>query len=55
MVQLYPSQQAMGIWGQNNVYDPPTRAWHFDTNFQLNPPPGSLMTVSYLKGQWYYQ
>ena len=53
MVELFASQQATGVWGEGNVYNPPTRAWHFDTNFQSHPPPGSIMTVSYLKGQWY--
>jgi hypothetical protein len=53
MVELYASQQATGAWGASNVYSAPNRAWHFDTNFQLTPPPGSIMIVSYLKGQWY--
>ena len=53
MVNLFNSAQATGVWGQSNVYNPPTRAWHFDTNFQSHPPPGSIMVVSYLKGQWY--
>jgi hypothetical protein len=53
MVELFASQQATGQWGSSNVYDPPTRAWHFDTNFQSHPPPGSIMIVSYVKGQWY--
>ncbi|MGA3169443.1 MAG: hypothetical protein ABSE62_00365 [Chthoniobacteraceae bacterium] len=55
MVELYPSQQATGMWGQSNVYNPPTRVWHFDTNFQVSPPPGTLMLVKYVRGQWYYQ
>jgi hypothetical protein len=53
MVELFASQQATQPWGSSNVYNPPTRAWHFDTNFQSHPPPGSIMIVSYLKGQWY--
>ena len=53
MVELYASQQAIGIWGQGNVYNPPTRNWHYDNNFQLHPPPGSIMVVDYIKGQWY--
>jgi hypothetical protein len=53
MVELYASQQATGIWGQGNVYNPPTRVWHYDSNFQLKPPPGSIMVVDYIKGQWY--
>ncbi len=55
MVELYSSTQAKGIWGQGNVYNPPTRDWHYDTTFQAHPPPGSIMIVSYLKGQWYQQ
>ena len=27
MVQLYKSQQSIGIWGNANVYSPPTREW----------------------------
>jgi hypothetical protein len=55
MVELYASQQATGIWGKGNVYNPPVRAWYYDNNFQLKPPPGSIMVISYLKGQWYQQ
>jgi hypothetical protein len=55
MVELYASQQATGVWGSGNVYNPPTRAWYYDTKFQSNPPPGSIMNVTYLKGQWYQQ
>jgi hypothetical protein len=53
MVELYPSQEATGLWGMGNVYSPPTRAWHYDSTFQIHPPPGTIMVVSYLKGQWY--
>ena len=53
MVNLFASQQATGVWGSSNVYNPPTRAWHFDTNFESHPPPGSIMVVTYQKGQWY--
>ena len=53
MVNLFASQQATGVWGSSNVYTPPTRAWHFDTNFESHPPPGSIMVVTYQKGQWY--
>ena len=30
MIQLYNSRQAIGIWGSNNVYSAPNRAWFFD-------------------------
>ena len=53
MVELYPSATATHVWGSSNVYDPPTRAWNYDTNFQYHPPPGTIMVVGYLKGQWY--
>jgi hypothetical protein len=52
MVELYTSRQAIGKWTMTNVYDAPDRQWYFDTNFKTNPPPGSLMLYSYLKGKW---
>jgi hypothetical protein len=52
MVELYVSQQSIGAWGKQNVYNPPTRQWYFDTNFRVIPPPGSLMVYSYVKGKW---
>jgi len=55
MVELYQSGQSTGEWGKSNVYVPPTRKWYFDTNFKVNPPPGSLMLYAYNKGRWYLQ
>ena len=55
MVETYTSQQAKGEWGMANVYNPPNRQWYFDTNFKTNPPPGSLMFYSYIKGKWSVQ
>jgi hypothetical protein len=55
MVELYQSGQSTGEWGKANVYVPPTRKWYFDTNFKVNPPPGSLMLYAYNKGRWYLQ
>jgi hypothetical protein len=55
MVELYPSQQANGLWGQSNVYNPPTRNWHYDTDFEAHPPPGTIMVVGYQKGQWFQE
>lgn len=52
MIELYKSQQSIGKWGSANVYNPPTRQWYFDTNFRTNPPPGSIMLYSYIKGKW---
>jgi hypothetical protein len=53
MVELFKSQQSIGEWGKANVYVPPTREWYFDSNFKANPPPGTLMVVSYIKGRWF--
>ncbi|HEX7516082.1 MAG TPA: hypothetical protein VF345_02220 [Chthoniobacterales bacterium] len=53
MVELYKSQQSTGEWTCcNPVYSPPTRQWYFDNNFKINPPPGTLMVYSYVKGKW---
>jgi hypothetical protein len=52
MVELYTSQQAVGNWGNDNVYKPPNRQWFFDTNFKTSAPPGSLMIYNYIKGRW---
>jgi hypothetical protein len=52
MVELYKSQQSIGIWGNANVYSPPTREWFFDTNFKRDTPPGSPMVFTYVKGKW---
>ncbi len=53
MVELYQSRQSIGRWGMDNVYNPPNRQWFFDTNFQFNAPPGSLLIYSYIKGRWF--
>ena len=53
MVELYQSRQSIGSWGLDNVYNPPNRQWFFDTNFQFNAPPGSLLIYSYIKGRWF--
>lgn len=55
MVELYQSKYSIGEWGNGNVYNPPQRQWFFDNNFKITPPPGSLMLVSYNKGQWALQ
>ena len=34
MVVMFDSQIATAPWGGNNVYQPPTRKWAFDVNFQ---------------------
>jgi len=52
MIELFQSQQSVGAWGSSNVYNPPLRQWYFDTNFKVNPPPGTIMLYSYIKGKW---
>ncbi len=52
MVELYKSQQNIGVWGKSNVYSPPTREWFFDTNFRRDTPPGSPLVFTYKKGKW---
>jgi hypothetical protein len=53
MVELYKSQQSIGTWGKDNVYNPPNRQWFFDKTFQVYTPPGTLMVYSYVKGRWF--
>jgi hypothetical protein len=55
MVELYKSKYHTGVWGKNNVYDPPVRNWFFDTKFYINPPPGTLDLVLYKKGRWFIE
>lgn len=55
MVELYTSNQAVGEWGKANVYNPPTRQWYYDTKFNVSAPPGTIMTISYLKSRWYLE
>ena len=30
---MFPSLYATNAWGKNNVYDPPSRNWAYDKNF----------------------
>jgi hypothetical protein len=54
MVELFKSQQSIGEWHYGgNIYNAPAREWFFDNNFKMNPPPGSLMVYSYIKGRWF--
>lgn len=55
MIELYKSKYHTGVWGKNNVYDPPERNWYFDTKFYVNPPPGTLDIVLYKKGRWFIE
>jgi hypothetical protein len=54
MMKMFPSQYATGVWGQDNVYDPPARNWAYDTNFD-NPtklPPLTPQFQSVKRQQW---
>lgn len=53
MVELFQSKQSTGFWGNSNVYGAPTRNWNFDTLFYTQPPPGTLLIVTYSKARWY--
>lgn len=54
MVKMFPSQWATGVWGQANVYVPPTRNWAYDVNFndptKLPPLTPSLLNV--IRSRW---
>ncbi|MGI9114413.1 MAG: hypothetical protein DLM52_01750 [Chthoniobacterales bacterium] len=54
MIELYNSQQAIGVWGKDNVYSPPNRKWYFDKNFKVRVPPGgnAFMNFKFSKGKW---
>ncbi len=55
MVELFDSQQAIGNWGNSNVYSPPIRQWYFDNNFKTTAPPGTLMLYNYIRAKWSLQ
>jgi hypothetical protein len=58
MVQLYPSNQAIGPWtGNGTVYSSPqTSRWYYDDAiFSGASPPGSLQIAAYLQQQRWYQ
>jgi hypothetical protein len=54
MVKMFPSLYATNVWGQTNVYSPPSRNWTYDSNFnivtKLPPLTPSLQVV--IRGQW---
>ena len=54
MVKMFPSLYATNVWGQANVYNPPSRNWTYDVNFntpsKLPPLTPSLQVV--IRGQW---
>lgn len=53
LVCLFNSAQATGVWGKSSVYNPPDRHWYFDDSLKQTPPPGNLVTASYLKDRWW--
>ncbi len=57
MVELYPSQQAIGKWTMSNNYNAPARNWFYDPNFNTTRPKGSMTmgSVTYVKGRWTVQ
>jgi hypothetical protein len=56
MVEVFNSAQAIGEWHYGgNIYNAPAREWFFDNNFTTNPPPGTLMAYTYIKGRWTVQ
>ena len=52
MVQLFVSNNFTGKWDTGNIFSPPNRCWNFDTNFNTNPPPGSVEAVFMARGRW---
>jgi hypothetical protein len=59
MVQLYRSNQAIGVWNGDNVTvykAPQTSKWYYDdTLFSSASPPGNLQIAAYLQQQRWYQ
>ena len=59
MVQLYRSNQAIGLWNGDNatVYNAPqTSKWYYDDAlFSSASPPGNLQIAAYLQQQRWYQ
>jgi hypothetical protein len=55
MVEMFPSQIANAPWpGTGAVYNPPTRIWTFDSNFN-NPselPPLTPRVINIIRAQW---
>ncbi|MEY2485566.1 MAG: hypothetical protein QOH39_1214 [Verrucomicrobiota bacterium] len=56
MVELFPSQQANGVWsGSGNIYKAPGLHWFYDTTFGAVAPPGKLQIAAYLQQQRWFQ
>jgi hypothetical protein len=54
MVKMFPSLYATNAWGKPNVYDPPVRAWSYDTNFDdpTKLPPLTPSLVKTIRSRW---
>ena len=52
MVQTFNSKQFDGVFDTGNIYSPPGRKWGFDSQFVTQPPPGTLQSLSYSRGNW---
>ena len=54
MVKLFPSLYATNIWGSANVYDPPSRNWAYDINFDdaTKLPPLTPGVLKVVRGLW---
>lgn len=52
MVELFQSKHFTGKWDTGDIYSPPIRCWNYDTNFDNNPPPGSIDAVATSRGAW---
>jgi hypothetical protein len=52
MVELFQSKDFTGRWDTGDIYSPPIRCWNYDTNFDTNPPPGSIDAVATSRGAW---
>jgi Tfp pilus assembly protein PilX len=56
IVSLWHSQQATGNWKSPGAYyNPPVRAWSYDTLFNTKPPPGAPTGIIMTKGRWAQQ
>ena len=51
-VEGFVSEKAVGKWQTNQVYYWPNRMWNFDTQFLLNPPPGTPSPPIFSRGRW---
>jgi hypothetical protein len=60
MIELFPSKQGVGAWGNGAVYvDPANRFWYYNSALSDDSSgdvPGYVSTTAYLQQQrWYLQ